>query len=93
MFIVLIFNTVYDKIILSSFEGDTSMNILILLTELIATATYAVLGSMTAIKKRMDIFGTVILGITTATGGGIIRDIILGKTPPTAFVNLTGICR
>lgn len=62
------------------------MDILIFIFEIIGIATYAVLGAMTAIKKRMDLFGTVILGIVTAMGGGIIRDIILGRTPPVAFV-------
>ena len=33
----------------------------------------------------MDIFGVNILGATTAVGGGMMRDIILGITPPTAF--------
>ena len=33
----------------------------------------------------MDIFGVNILGATTAVGGGIMRDVILGITPPTAF--------
>lgn len=62
------------------------MDILIFIFEITGIATYAVLGAMTAIKKRMDLFGTVILGVVTAVGGGIIRDIILGRTPPIAFV-------
>ena len=33
----------------------------------------------------MDILGVCVLGVTTAVGGGIIRDIILGNTPPQAF--------
>ena len=55
--------------------------------ELISTAAYAVLGSLKAVKKEMDMFGTVVLGVTTAIGGGVIRDIVIGKTPPTAFVS------
>ena len=35
----------------------------------------------------MDIFGVNVLGITTAVGGGCIRDIILGITPPKMFQN------
>ena len=30
----------------------------------------------------MDVFGVCILGLTTAVGGGVIRDLILGSTPP-----------
>ena len=33
----------------------------------------------------MDIFGVNVLGATTAVGGGMMRDIILGVTPPAAF--------
>lgn len=42
---------------------------------------------MIAIQKRMDIFGVIILGLTTAVGGGIIRDLVLGITPPATFQN------
>ena len=35
----------------------------------------------------MDIFGACVLGMTTAIGGGIIRDLILGATPPASYVN------
>jgi uncharacterized membrane protein YeiH len=40
---------------------------------------------MTGLKKRMDIFGVVILGLVTAVGGGVFRDVILGNTPPKIF--------
>lgn len=53
--------------------------------ELAGTAAFAVSGAMTAVQKKMDLFGTAILGMTTACGGGIIRDIIVGLTPPKAF--------
>jgi len=33
----------------------------------------------------MDIFGVTMMGTTTAVGGGIIRDVIIGVTPPVAF--------
>ena len=47
----------------------------------------SVSGAMTAMKKRMDIFGVMILGLITAVGGGVIRDITLGITPPATFRN------
>lgn len=54
--------------------------------ELIGTLAFAISGAMVAIEKKMDIFGVAILGLVTAVGGGIIRDIILGNIPPSAFV-------
>ena len=61
------------------------MDTLILVLEIIGTVAFASSGAMTAIEKKMDIFGVNILGATTAVGGGMMRDIILGVTPPAAF--------
>ena len=44
-------------------------------------------GAVVGIQKKMDIFGVAILAMTTAVGGGIIRDGILNITPPAAFRN------
>lgn len=63
------------------------MNFFILILELIGTVAFSVSGAMTAIKKNMDIFGIMILGLITAVGGGVIRDLILGITPPATFQN------
>ena len=61
------------------------MDIFILILELIGTVAFSISGAVTAIRKNMDIFGVLILGLTTAVGGGIIRDLILGYTPPATF--------
>lgn len=61
------------------------MDEFILILELIGTVAFASSGAMIAIEKKMDIFGVNVLGATTAVGGGIMRDVILGLTPPTAF--------
>lgn len=61
--------------------------IVILIIELVGTVSFAASGAMTGIKKGMDTFGVAILGLCTAVGGGAIRDLILGITPPTTFVN------
>lgn len=42
---------------------------------------------MTAIRKRLDLLGIIILGETTAVGGGMLRDILLGRVPPSLFIN------
>lgn len=61
------------------------MELFIFIFEIIGTAAFAVSGAMTGVAKKMDIFGVCILGLTTATGGGMIRDVVLGVTPPAAF--------
>jgi uncharacterized membrane protein YeiH len=55
--------------------------------EMIGTIAFAISGAITGIQKKMDIFGVAILGLTTAVGGGILRDLILNITPPLAFKN------
>ncbi len=61
------------------------MQTFVFVLEMIGTVAFAVSGAMVALKKKMDIFGVAILGIVTAVGGGAIRDIVLGITPPTMF--------
>lgn len=61
------------------------MEQLFLILELIGTMAFAASGAITALRKNMDIFGVCILGLTTAVGGGVIRDLILGITPPGTF--------
>ena len=55
--------------------------------EIIGVIAFSLSGALTAMKKEMDIFGACVLGMTTAIGGGIIRDLILGVNPPAAFVD------
>lgn len=55
--------------------------------EIIGTIAFACSGAMVAIEKQLDMLGVVVLGVTTAVGGGMIRDILIGIHPPTLFVN------
>ena len=61
------------------------MDAFIFILNFLGTLAFAASGAMIGLKKNMDIFGVCILGLTTATGGGVIRDLILGLTPPMAF--------
>lgn len=53
--------------------------------EMIGTIAFAISGALTGIAKKMDVFGIAILGLTTAVGGGVIRDMIIGQIPPQTF--------
>jgi len=63
------------------------MQTYIFIMELIGTVAFAISGAVQAIKVKMDIFGVAVLGLVTAVGGGIIRDIVIGKVPPAVFQN------
>lgn len=45
------------------------------------TAIFAVTGALVASRKRMDIFGFILLGAATGIGGGSLRDLMLGALP------------
>ena len=57
----------------------------IFVLEIIGTVAFSISGAMTAIDKKMDILGVIALGLTSAVGGGIIRDVLLGIIPATSF--------
>ena len=57
--------------------------------ELLGTIAFAASGAMTGLSKKMDILDVTTLGVVTAVGGGVIRDLILGSTPPATFRNPT----
>ena len=55
---------------------------LIVFFDLIGTIAFAISGALIGISKKMDLFGTLVLAITTACGGGCLRDVIVGSVPP-----------
>ncbi|GAA0973610.1 trimeric intracellular cation channel family protein [Nocardiopsis tropica] len=57
---------------------------LLLVLDLVGILAFAVDGALTAIRTaRVDIVGVLSLGLVTAIGGGVIRDVLLGVTPAT----------
>ena len=63
------------------------MDSFVFVMDVVGTIAFAISGAMVAIRKRMDIFGVCILALTTATGGGVVRDLLIGKIPPVMFRN------
>ncbi|BCS55339.1 trimeric intracellular cation channel family protein [Geobacter sp. SVR] len=57
--------------------------------DLLGTAAFAASGALAGIRREMDLFGVLVLGMVTATGGGTLRDLFLGDTPPFIFKNET----
>lgn len=67
--------------------GRMRLYSLLFLLEMVGNAAFAISGVMVARDHHMDLFGAVLLGCTTACGGGVIRDLLLGQIPPAMFVN------
>lgn len=57
--------------------------------DIMGTIAFAISGAMVAISRRMDIFGIIVLASLTAVGGGMVRDVLAGITPPVALCNVT----
>jgi uncharacterized membrane protein YeiH len=53
--------------------------------DLIGTLVFALEGAMTAIQNDLDLLGVLVLAFVTAVGGGILRDLLIGATPPAAI--------
>ena len=60
---------------------------ILLILEIIGTISFAISGVVVAVKVKFDIFGVAFIGVITAMGGGIIRDILIGRYPPAVFSN------
>ena len=61
---------------------------IMLMMEVIGTVAFAISGALIAISCSLDIFGVTFIGCVTAFGGGILRDLLIGNTPPGIFSNI-----
>lgn len=55
--------------------------------DLAGTIAFAISGALVGMHKKMDLFGVNVLAVTTACGGGIMRDLIIGSIPPRTFLD------
>jgi uncharacterized membrane protein YeiH len=64
----------------------TSQPLLFVVLDLTGTFVFALNGALTAVHAaRLDVVGVLTLGVITALGGGIVRDVLIGSIPPAAF--------
>lgn len=54
---------------------------LFLIIDILGTFAFAVSGAFSAMEKKLDLFGVLILSFVTAIGGGTLRDLLIGATP------------
>jgi uncharacterized membrane protein YeiH len=53
--------------------------------DLIGTFVFAISGAVSGVRHRIDLFGVLVLSFVAATAGGIVRDVLIGATPPAAI--------
>ena len=49
--------------------------------DLFGTLVFAISGVLTALDKKFDLVGSIVIGLITAVGGGSLRDLLIGSTP------------
>ena len=59
------------------------------LFDLIGTFVFALSGATLAVRRRLDLFGVLVLSCAAAVSGGIARDVLIGAQPPAALADLT----
>ena len=57
--------------------------------DILGTIAFAISGVITATKKRMDLFGILIIATVTSVGGGTLRDLLIGKSPVSWLLDST----
>lgn len=60
---------------------------LLLVLELSGIFVFAISGGLVAVRKKLDIFGVLVLAGSTGLGGGFLRDVLIGATPPAALAD------
>jgi uncharacterized membrane protein YeiH len=61
------------------------METFLLVLDLVGTFVFALSGATAGIKKRLDLFGVLVLSFTAGNAGGIARDLVIGAVPPAAI--------
>lgn len=57
----------------------------LLVLDLIGTFVFALSGAVVGVKRRLDIFGVLVISFAAATAGGIMRDLLIDSVPPAAI--------
>ncbi|MGO4408960.1 MULTISPECIES: trimeric intracellular cation channel family protein [unclassified Brevundimonas] len=69
-------------------ESQTALEVqrtLVLILDLCGTFAFALSGAMAGVRRRLDVFGVLVLSFAASSFGGIGRDVLIGATPPAAL--------
>jgi uncharacterized membrane protein YeiH len=58
---------------------------LVVAADLAGTTVFALEGALIAVHAGLDLLGIAVIAFVASLGGGILRDVLLGATPPAAF--------
>lgn len=66
---------------------ETEFATTLVVLDLIGIFVFAVSGALVAVRRNLDLFAALVLGGVTGLGGGFIRDVLIGATPPAALAD------
>lgn len=66
---------------------ETEFTTTLVVLDLLGIFVFAVAGALVAVRRNLDIFAVLVLGGVTGLGGGFIRDVLIGATPPAALAD------
>ncbi|WP_323144950.1 trimeric intracellular cation channel family protein [Massilia phyllosphaerae] len=66
-------------------DVGTALRTLVLTLDLLGTFVFALSGAVAGVRRRLDLFGVLVLSFVAANSGGIVRDLLIGATPPAAI--------
>ena len=55
--------------------------------DLCGTFAFALSGGLAGVRRRLDVFGVLVLAFAASSFGGIMRDVLIGAIPPAALVD------
>jgi uncharacterized membrane protein YeiH len=68
-------------------DTTTAIKTLVLTLDLVGTFVFAISGAAAGVRRRLDLFGVLVLSFVAANSGGIVRDLLIGAHPPAAISN------
>jgi uncharacterized membrane protein YeiH len=63
------------------------VNTLLLVLDLLGTFVFALSGATAGVRRRLDVFGVLVLSFVAGNFGGITRDLMIGAVPPAALAD------
>jgi uncharacterized membrane protein YeiH len=62
-------------------DGSVVLQVL----DLVGIFVFGITGALVGVRKTLDVFGILVLALVTGLGGGFLRDVLIGATPPAAL--------
>lgn len=66
-------------------DVGAALKTLVLTLDLVGTFVFALSGATAGVRRQLDLFGVLVLSFVAANSGGIVRDLLIGATPPAAI--------